>query len=205
MNHAVIVAHPSPDSFNLSMAHSYCDVVESLGHHTIMRDLYRMGFNPALGASEIPHTFGLKPDADVAAELRMLRSADVFVLVYPLWFSMPPAIMKGYIDRVFSAGFGVGPAGASASPALTGKHLLSITTSGAPATWPEEQRALDNLQAVLDYPLAAACGLNVLGHIHFGDVSASPYCQKTDSYLWTLRKSVIDLFSDAEVELRKAL
>ncbi len=54
MKHAVIFAHPGPQNLNHAIAATYADGVEGLGHEVIVRDLYAMGFDPCLKASEIP-------------------------------------------------------------------------------------------------------------------------------------------------------
>ncbi len=60
MKHAVIVAHPNPDSFTLAVARTYCEAVTAKGHEPLLRDLYAMDFDPRLKASEIPRPHGLR-------------------------------------------------------------------------------------------------------------------------------------------------
>jgi NAD(P)H dehydrogenase (quinone) len=171
MKHAVIVGHPDPNSFNLSLAHAYCDAIRRKGHEPVLRDLYRMGFDPCLRAQEIPRP-GFAPADDIKAERAVIGDAEVFVLVYPLWFNAPPAMLKGYIDRVFGYGFGYGPVRQGANTQLlTGRKLLSLTTSGAPAEWLKSQGAWQAIRALFDDHLAAVCGLTVLDHVHFGEIS----------------------------------
>jgi NAD(P)H dehydrogenase (quinone) len=89
MKHAVIFAHPNPDSFTACMAASYAHAVRDLGDEAVVRDLYRMDFDPRLAREEVPG-----PDAptfrpDVVAERDTLKDVDVFALCYPLWFNAP--------------------------------------------------------------------------------------------------------------------
>ena len=109
MKHAVIVGHPNPASFNLSVAEAYRAAARARGHEVLLRDLYRMGFDPCLKAEEVPGPGGFAVAADVATERALLSDVDVFTFIYPLWFNAPPAIVKGYMDRVFGFGFGYGP------------------------------------------------------------------------------------------------
>lgn len=170
MKHAIILAHPEPKSLNAAIAKAYAAAVRKLGHKAVVRDLYAMGFDPCLKAAEIPGasppTFG----ADVKAERKRLADADVFVFVYPFWFNAPPAILKGYVDRVFGMGFGFRPAFGGTEPALTGRRLLSFSTSGAPEAWVRSTGAMDALARLFDQHLAGTCGLEVAGHVHFGGV-----------------------------------
>src|SRR5690349_22497846 len=101
MKHAVILAHPSRASLNAALAHTYVETAERLGHEVVVRDLYAMRFDPCLKAAEIPGPKAPRFRADVQRERTILDDADVFAFVYPLWFNGPPAILKGYVDRVF--------------------------------------------------------------------------------------------------------
>src|SRR4051812_44732224 len=102
--HAVILCHPDAHSFNHAIAETYCDAVRANGQEAILRDLYAIGFDPVLKANERPTLAGFAPSADVERELAVLRTCDVFVLVYPIWFGTPPAMVKGYIERVLGSG-----------------------------------------------------------------------------------------------------
>ena len=88
MKHAVIVAHPSVQSFNLTMARAYESAARALGQTVIVRDLYRLGFHPCLAADELPSADGFHPGADVVSERALLADVDVFCFVYPLWLEL---------------------------------------------------------------------------------------------------------------------
>ena len=100
MKHAVILAHPARKSLNAAIARTYAEAVKRLGHEVVVRNLYAMRFDPWLKASEIPGPRAPVFRSDVLREREGLADVDVFVLVYPLWFNAPLAILKGYIDRV---------------------------------------------------------------------------------------------------------
>ena len=172
MKHAIIVAHPNPDSFNLTMARAYQAAVERSGGQAVLRDLYRIGFDPRLADTEIPRPSGFAPAEDVKAERALIGDAQVFTFVYPLWFNSPPAMLKGYIDRVFSMGFGFGPGAHGNEPLLRGRMMLSITSSGAPKSWVVETGAWEAMRKLHDEHIGAVCGLTVLDHLHFGEIAA---------------------------------
>jgi NAD(P)H dehydrogenase (quinone) len=170
--HVVVLSHPDSDSFNMDVAQAYCETVRDLGHQAVLRDLYRMGFDPVLKASERPTApdFALSPD--VAAELEVIGGADIFVLIYPIWFGTPPAMMKGYVERVLGAGFSHKSARTHAfSPLLGGKQLLSFTSSGSPKQWLTVQDALVSLQAVFDGYLARVFSMASPDHVHFDSIA----------------------------------
>jgi len=170
MKHAVILAHPKPDSLTGAVAKTYAGTLRSLGEEVIVRDLYAMGFDPCLKAQEIPGPSGYQAAADVAAERQVLANVQAFAFVYPFWFNAPPAILKGYVDRIFSMGFGYVPVFGGTEPGLQGRQLISFTSSGAPDAWVAETGALDALGRVFEGHIAAVCGLTVIDHVHFGGV-----------------------------------
>ena len=170
MKHAVIVAHPNASSFNLAMAHAYQAAAEAAGHRVVLRDLYRLGFDPRMGEQEIPNPAGFRPGDDVLAERATIGGADVFVFVYPLWFNSPPAMMKGYMERVFGMGFGYGEAEA-AQPLLSGRRMISISSSGAPKAWMVQTGAWDAVGRLFDQHFSTVCGLSVVDHLHLDQIT----------------------------------
>jgi NAD(P)H dehydrogenase (quinone) len=193
--HAVVVAHPNPDSFTLSVAHRYCAAAQARGYRPVLRDLYRMGFDPRLRSDEIPRPGGFGPAEDVKAERSLVGDADVFVFVYPLWFYDRPAILKGYIDRVFGMGFGYGPiAGGRNQPLLAGRGMLSFTSSGSPLAWLQEEGTWAPILTLLDSHLSRVCGFSVLDHVHFGEVTPGLSDTAACAYLDSIDPVVARLF-----------
>ena len=167
LKHAVIVCHPAEDSFTLAIAEHYAETVRAHGHEAIVRDLYRLGFDPVLKNDERQ---GQAHD-DVVAEWQALGEIDVFVLVYPIWFGAPPAMLKGYIDRVFGAGRTRGSAGEGTEAGrLKDKHLVSLTLSGTMRAWLDEKGVLGSLRNVFDRYMAEVFGLAETHHYHFDGV-----------------------------------
>lgn len=102
MSILVILGHPNPESFNHAIARTAADELRRLGHEAILHDLCAEGFDPVLPAREVPDDADL--DAVVAAHCRELADAEGIVIVHPNWWGMPPAALKGWIDRVFRPG-----------------------------------------------------------------------------------------------------
>lgn len=171
MKHAVIFAHPRPRSYTQAVAEAYAAAARALGHTVLVRDLYALDFDPRLQACELPGEADYRVPEDVATERTALADADVFALVYPFWFNAPPAMLKGYVDRVFGLGFGFQPVFGGTDPALTGRRLVSLTSSGAPDRWVEETGALEALKHSFDGHLAQVCGLSVVDHLHMGAIT----------------------------------
>lgn len=170
MKHVVILVHPNRHSFNATLAAAYATAAKLLGDQVLLRDLYGMDFKPALQEAEMPFSPNFHPGDDVFIERALIADADVFALVYPLWLNAPPAMLKGYLERVFGFGFAYGRGGRSSEPLLTGKKLISITSSGAPTHWVQETGALDAIRTLFDRYFAQLCGLTVVDHLHFGGI-----------------------------------
>ncbi len=102
MNVLVVVAHPDPASFSHALAATAAEVARRQGHAVVLHDLYAERFDPVLPAEEI--RAGAELPADVAAHCRALAAADGLVIVHPNWWGQPPAILKGWIDRVVRPG-----------------------------------------------------------------------------------------------------
>ena len=170
--HAVILCHPDPRRFNHAVARAYCDAVRAPGQTVVLRDLYALGFDPVLKSNERPTIDNPIVSRDVTAELDLLAGSDVLVLIYPIWFGSPPAMMKGYIERVL--GTGVRPEAirkqAPTDP-LGGKRLLSLTTSATTDIWLNEQGQEQGLRSVLDLYLVHAFGMHSQEHKRFDHIT----------------------------------
>ena len=166
VKHAVIVSHPAEESFTISVARRYADTVSARGQEVIVRDLYRIGFDPLLRDEE---RLG-EPEPDVAREWALLGKADIFVLVYPIWFGAPPAMMVGYIERVFGAGRQRGLEGEEEGEMLAGKRLVSLTSSGMMSAWLNEKGVLNSLRTVYDRYLADVFAFAETARYHFDGV-----------------------------------
>jgi NAD(P)H dehydrogenase (quinone) len=199
MKHAVVIAHPRTDSLTGSAGAAYVEAARGLGHEVIVRDLYRMGFDPCLRASELPTHAAATFAPDVMDERRTLADVDVFCFVYPLWFNAPPAILKGYLDRVFSLGFGYGPSLGGTEPLLDGRAMISFSFSGAPEQWVRETGALQALTTLLDRHVAGVCGLRILDHVHVGGVVPDMTDEAVAEVLAKVRDAVQTAFRETPV------
>ena len=135
MKVSVIVAHPNPKSFNHALAEAAVAELKALGHQVTVHDLHAEKFDPLLPAEEFPQKAALPPE--IAAQSREIAEADGIIVVHPNWWSQPPAILKGWLDRVLRPGtaykFGAGPNGEGIIIGLLkAKAALVFTTSNTP-------------------------------------------------------------------------
>ena len=102
MNILVLLAHPDPASFNHAIADTVCTQLKQNGHRLYFRDLYRENFDPILTAAEIPIEANLP--VTIEAHCRELSDADGIVVIHPNWWGQPPAVLKGWVDRIVRPG-----------------------------------------------------------------------------------------------------
>jgi NAD(P)H dehydrogenase (quinone) len=195
MKHALVVAHPKAGSFTLSMAKAYEEALRAQGHEVVLRDLYRTGFDPVLKAEEIPGPGGFAPGEDVQAERALIGDARAFAFFYPVWFNAPPAMLIGYIERVFGMGFGYGMGGDGNQPLLSGRSLVSVSSSGAPKSWMVETGAWDAMRKLFDEHVAGVCGLAVLDHLHFGAITPNITGEAVDACAAEVKAMAVRLFA----------
>lgn len=104
MQTAVIYAHPNPNSFNGAILNQVIKALEDGKHSYDVIDLYKDRFDPVLLFDEKKRRSDMKHDPETAEYRRIVKNADHLIFIYPLWWGGMPAIMKGFIDRVFAAG-----------------------------------------------------------------------------------------------------
>jgi NAD(P)H dehydrogenase (quinone) len=126
----IILGHQRPGSFCHAIATTAQEELLSAGHEVVFHDLYAEGFDPILLDAEIPK--GAEQPATIAQHCQELTEADAIVVVHPNWWAMPPAVLKGWLDRVVRQGvaYEFGPGGVIGK--LAGKRALVFTTSNTP-------------------------------------------------------------------------
>ncbi|MGL4976248.1 MAG: NAD(P)H-dependent oxidoreductase, partial [Bosea sp. (in: a-proteobacteria)] len=102
MRALVVYCHPVPESFTAAVRDRVLAGLAKAGHETKLLDLYAMEFNPVLGAQERRdyHTPGLNEEP-VAEHLEALKWCEMLIFVYPTWWYGLPAMLKGWLDRVW--------------------------------------------------------------------------------------------------------
>jgi NAD(P)H dehydrogenase (quinone) len=164
--HLVVSANPSPGSFDNAIVDAYMTVARDHGHSVVVRDLYAQGFDPVLKLDERPGRADWQPRLDVLVELDHVRAADVIVLVYPIWYGFPPAMLKGYVDRVLGAGYSYRDFhDQKGQPPLAGKPLVSFSTSGLPLSWLGEKGQVLSLREIFDVYLWRGFAMKQSEHV----------------------------------------
>lgn len=131
MKHLIIYTHLNPESFTRAVVDEVAKVSTGRGDEVQVIDLYADKFNPALEFPDIQYAFmGGEAPSDVKKYQEQITWADQLTFVYPLWWGHMPAMLKGFIDRVFSNGYAYlydenGPKGL-----LTGKSVQLFINTG---------------------------------------------------------------------------
>src|ERR1700733_4889733 len=155
-----VLAHPEPQSFNAHLVRSGRAVLEAEGWAVSVSDLYAMGFDPSERREHYPDRSDPKRfDAQVEQrrasenaslpkvvmdELALMDRADLLVLQYPMWWHLPPAMMKGWFDRVLAYGDAYASRRRFELGRFVGKRaMLSITVGTSRATYEYDGRSGD--------------------------------------------------------------
>jgi NAD(P)H dehydrogenase (quinone) len=141
----IVHAHPEPQSFSTAQMAAAARSLGEAGYRVDVLDLYADGWAPVLAREEFAPVEGpFKPqaeqlravreetlDAAVRAHLDRLLAADLLVLSFPMWWFSLPAVLKGWVDRVFVMGgvFG-GDHGLFGDATLAGKRAMLLFTTG---------------------------------------------------------------------------
>ncbi len=143
------------------MAAAAQEFLQSLGHDVITHDLYKEGFDPVLGAPELARSFSL--DELVQVHCRELSACDGLLIFHPDWWGQPPAVLKGWLDRVFRQGVAYDLGGDAEEkdwiPLLKGKKGLVFCTSDAKDGGPR------TLEALWTDVILGRCGMKAECHV----------------------------------------
>lgn len=131
----IVHSHPDPDSYNASLMRTAYQALEEAGHDVRLIDLHAEGFDPVLTRERWrAYERGEAAHADLKDHIGLLRWAEALVFVYPTWWYGVPAMLKGWLDRVWLPGvaFSMPRPNETIQPKLTHiRKLAVITTCGA--------------------------------------------------------------------------
>jgi len=192
---SLILAHPNPGSFNHAIAQAACETLHSRGHEVVLHDLCAEGFDPLLPPAELARDVVLPPA--IAAHCREIAEAEGIIVVHPNWWGQPPAILKGWVDRVLRQGvaytFGTNDKGEGVPVGLLkAKAALVFTTSNTPRDREREVFGdpLENLwrTCVFDF-----CGVPRFRRTNYEVVVVSTPEQRA-AWLEGVRRTVREMF-----------
>ncbi|HTQ02166.1 MAG TPA: NAD(P)H-dependent oxidoreductase [Casimicrobiaceae bacterium] len=164
----VVYAHHEPTSFSAALRNVAVDAFASGGHRVVVSDLHAMRFDPVSDRRNFAIVFdewrldqqreekhasargGFAPD--IAAEMEKLARCELLLLHFPIWWLGMPAILKGWVDRVFAAGVAYGGGRYFGTGVMRGKRAMCVVTTGGPASDYDGSGKYDTIERVL-YPI----------------------------------------------------
>lgn len=177
----VVFAHPHPGSFNAAIAQTVRETLAARGHEIMYHDLYQENFDPVLPAAEISKNAHLPPL--IEEHVAHLAAAQGIVVIHPSWWGQPPAILKGWIDRVFRQEVAYTLPGevGKGSPRglLRAEVALVFTTSNTP---PLREIDLygDPLQKIWENCIFRVCGVTNIFRLNFAVMATSTSTQRQE-------------------------
>ena len=131
----LVLGHPAPGSFNHAICAAARASLEAAGHECRFHDLYAEKFDPVMTAAELPKDAVLP--AEIERHCQDVGEADGLIIVHPNYWSAPPAILRGWVDRVLRAGRAYnfvpdGTGGARPVGLLKARVGLVFTTANTP-------------------------------------------------------------------------
>ncbi len=149
MNVFIVYCHPEPQSFNEAMLRTACETIKAAGHEVLTSDLYGMCFDPVSDRRNFttvkdPGYFRQQVEElhasqnngftqDIETEIHKIEWCDLMIWQFPLWWFGLPAVLKGWVDRVFAVGRVYGAGQSYERGIIRDKQALLSVTTGAPA------------------------------------------------------------------------
>jgi NAD(P)H dehydrogenase (quinone) len=170
MKYLIIYAHPNPASFNHAIMETISEELKRSNKDFEVRDLYKIGFNPILSTEDLAAIQNGSVPHDIKKEQDYIRTADIFIFISPIWWSSMPAMLKGYIDRVFSLKFAYDITADGLIGLLKGKKVFIVSTTGASEEDYEKIGAFKMMNMSMDMAIFQSSGMEVIGHKYFTSV-----------------------------------
>ncbi|AZP04862.1 NAD(P)H-dependent oxidoreductase [Jeotgalibaca ciconiae] len=185
MKALIVYAHPRKESFSYALLNRVKKVLEKKNYEVEVRDLYAMNFNPILDGPDMIYTNegdfvreNNEYPADVKIEQQLIMESELLIYLFPIWWNGMPAIMKGYIDRVFQHGFAYSFTSDEPKRRFTGKRALFLTPTGQPQSLTgEDTKITQAIKTLTSEWLFNSIDVEIIDHIFYGRV---PYLSREE-------------------------
>jgi NAD(P)H dehydrogenase (quinone) len=166
----IVYSHPNPHSFNYSVLENLIKGLENRNHIFDVVDLYKIGFDPILKMRDLVQFNNGKIPEDVLEQQNKVSNSDVIIFVHPIWWGWLPAILKGYLDRVFTLGFAYKMGKERPEGLLKDKKVIFIRTTALPEKDYLVSGVEDLIRNLLNFKFVVVCGVESLEHNVFYEV-----------------------------------
>ncbi|WP_394775562.1 NAD(P)H-dependent oxidoreductase [Flavobacterium sp.] len=167
MKNLIVYAHPNPASLNHFFKQTVIESLQESGQEIVVRDLNEISFNPVLSLGDMSGQRMGQISNDVKTEQDFITWAERIIFIYPIWWTGMPAIVKGYIDRVFSYGFAYRYDQGIQKGLLTGKQTIIINSHGKSNAEYEAMGMDKALALTSDTGVFTYSGLEIEKHFYF--------------------------------------
>ena len=158
----ILFIHPRPESFCARVLGVTQAWLRDQGHEVEVADLYEEGFNPAMIAEDFAQFADEPMQDDVLREQARVDRNDAMIVITPVWWWQYPAMLKGWIDRVFSEGWAFTDSRApNAEPIFGLRKVLVMATAGAEPARFAKYGYLEGIQTLWDTGVWGYCGVDV--------------------------------------------
>ena len=202
MQISLILAHPDPLSFNHAIAYKVFEELKLRDHEVCFHDLYKEKFNPLLTREELANDADL-PDT-IKQHCEEIAAADGIVIVHPNWWGQPPAILKGWVDRVIRPGvayeFREGNAGEGVPKGLLKARAALVYNTSNTKSAREQSVFGDPLESIWKHCIFGFCGVTNFHRRMFNVVVTSSVSQR-ENWLDSVRQD-IKIFLQKESDVR---
>ena len=192
MKNLIVYAHPNSGSLNHFFKQTVLESLQESGEEIAIRDLNEINFNPVFSLEDMNgQRMGTVSD-DVKTEQDFITWADRIIFIYPIWWTGMPAIMKGYIDRVFSYGFAYRYDQGVQKGLLTGKKTIIINSHGKSNAEYEAMGMDKALILTSDTGIFTYSGLEIQQHFYFdkADRASADNISDWESQIQTIFKFI---------------
>ena len=173
MNHLIVYTHPNPESFNHAIMEACALELEATGNEVRIRDLYGIGFDPVIKQSDYNMIAKSEVPEDIRTEQEHILWADVITFIFPIFWAGLPAMLKGYIDKVFSLGFAYTFEKGRPKGLLKGKRVVIINTTGGSLKLYQSSGMFESIRQTIGGGIFRFCAMEIVEHRFFTGVSTS--------------------------------
>lgn len=176
----VIYSNHHAGNFNADLLDGIREHFVKKGDEVAIRDLYQQNFDPVLRTRDFEMISAGETPEDILKEQSFVKWADVMLFIYPIWWGGMPAIMKGYIDKVFAWGFAYKSNGNGVYPLLTGKRAMIINTLGQSRA-EYEKGMFQAMDRINNEGIFGFCGIELISQNYFASIHSITDQQKREN------------------------
>lgn len=193
MKQLVVLCHPLSENLSKLIHMELSSMYDKYQMDFTVRDLYQIGFNPIISAEDISAAEKGTFLEDVLCEQEHISNTDILTFIYPVGLTGMPALLKGYIDRVFSEGFAYSVTEKGIKKLLEGKKAIIVNTFDKSSNLYKVSDRYGH-SSINEKQLFESCGMEVILHYYLEN-------EVNDQNDASLRKKIEDM----KIEIKKSL